>query len=190
MLGKEETDMNDKINLKDKINRCKYCHLSVEPHSVGFCCTVNGWEDESIRKITKHDCDNCTNFESRYIEYPIVVQNIENEKINTKEIGHKCGCLCEVRPCGEEYKGKTFLGLYLGRLPIAIHTSFERNTGVLRNSTMNNPAIFVPELKKIIYGYESWWREIQNAEDFKGITEKDIHDAWYVKLLEEFSGSN
>ena len=148
--------MNDKINLKDKINRCKYCHLSVEPHSVGFCCTVNGWEDESIRKITKHDCDNCTNFESRYIEYPIVVQNIENEKINTKEIGHRCGCLCEVRPCGEEYQGKSFVGVYLGRLPIAIYSSFERRTGVLKNSTMSNPAFFVPELRKIIYGYESW----------------------------------
>lgn len=166
--------MSDKINMNDKINRCKYCHPSVESHSAGFCCTVNGWEDENVRKITKDDCENCEKFESKYIECPITVQKIVNKKINTKETSDNCGCLCEVRPCGEEYQGKSFVGVYLGRLPIAIYTSFNKKTGVLENSTMNNPAFFVPELRKIVYGYESWWRHIRSKEDLKNITEKDI----------------
>ena len=80
-----------------------------------------------------------------------------------------------------------FLGIYLGDLPIAIHSSFNRKSGVLNNSTMNNSAIFVPELKKIIYGCESWWREIESVEDFKGISKEDIENTWYVKLLRQLN---
>jgi len=72
-------------------------------------------------------------------------------------------------------------------LPIAIHTSFSSDTGILKNSTMNNPAIFVPELKKIIYGCESWWREIESVDDFTSISEEDIENTWYVKLLKSLN---
>lgn len=162
------------MNMNDKINRCKYCHPSVEPHSAGFCCTANGWEDENVRKITKDDCENCEKFESKCIEYPITVQKIVNKKIDTKETDHKCGCFCEVRPCGEEYQGKSFVGVYLGQFPIMIYSSFNKKTGILKNSTLKNPAIFVPKLRKIVYGYESWWRMIQSEEDLNSVMEKDI----------------
>lgn len=85
--------------------------------------------------------------------------------------------------CGEEYQGKTYLGIYLGDLPIGISSSYDENTGILCNHTINNPAIFVPELKKIVYGMGSWWREIKGIEDFKGISKEEIENTWYVKLL-------
>ena len=44
----------------------------------------------------------------------------------------------------------------------------------------------VPELKKIIYGCESWWHEISSADDFSGISDEDINNTWYVKLLNTF----
>lgn len=44
---------------------------------------------------------------------------------------------------------------------------------------------FVPELKRIVYGYESWWREIESADDFAGISDEDIENTWYVGLLKK-----
>lgn len=169
-------------NLKDKINCCRYSHPSMRDLGE-YHCVVNGWEHEKVRVVTKEDCESCEKFKSRYIEYPLTIQGIENKKIDTKGIGHTCGTLCEVRPCGEEYQGKTYLGIYLGDLPIGITSSYDEKTGILSNGTMNNPAIFVPELKKIVYGMGSWWRVIKSIEEFKGISEKEIENTWYVKLL-------
>lgn len=70
-------------------------------------------------------------------------------------------------------------------MPITIATSYDKDTGVLKNRAVNNPAIFVPGLKKIIYGYESWWREIESADDFAGISNEDIENTWYVGLLKK-----
>ena len=63
-------------------------------------------------------------------------------------------------------------------------TSYKESTGQLINSTMNNPAIFVPELKKIIYGCESWWKTIRSVDEFSKISNEDINNTWYVKLLQ------
>ena len=172
--------MNKKLT--DKINCCRYSHPSMQ--DLGDChWVVDGWEDEQVKTVTKEYCEACEKFKSRYIEYPLTIQGIENKKINTKGIGHTCGTLCEVRPCGEEYQERTYLGIYLGDLPIGITSSYDEKTGILSNGTINNPAIFVPELKKIVYGVESWWREIKGIEDFKGISKEEIENTWYVKLL-------
>lgn len=82
-------------------------------------------------------------------------------------------------------KEKTYLGFYLGDLPIGIVSSYDEKTSILSNRTMNNPAIFVPKLRKIVYGMESWWREIKSIEDFKAISEDDIENVWYAKMLKE-----
>ena len=89
-----------------------------------------------------------------------------------------------IRPCAKEYNAKTYIGIYIGDLPIQILTSYKESTGQLINSTMNNPAIFVPELKKIIYGCESWWKTIQSVDEFSKISNEDIDNTWYVKLLQ------
>lgn len=65
-----------------------------------------------------------------------------------------------------------------------VDTSYKESTGQLINSTMNNPAIFVPELKKIIYGCESWWKTIRSVDEFSKISNEDINNTWYVKLLQ------
>lgn len=165
---------------KSKQARCRYCHPSLTGEHY---CVVDGWEDDKVKNVTKEECENCDKFDSRYIEYPLTIKGIENDKIDISGFRHEIGCLCEIKPCGEEYKNKSYIGFYLGDLPIAIHTSFSRDTRILKNSTMNNPAIFVPELKKIIYGCESWWREIESVDDFTSISEEDIENTWYVKLL-------
>lgn len=172
---------------KQKISRCRYCHPSIRTKGVEYHCVVDGWEDDKVKTVTEEECEKCDSFDSMYIEYPLTIEGIENKDIDTYGIGHECGCLCEIKPCGEEYEGKTYIGIYIGDLPIAITSSFDRNTKILKNSTMNNPAIFVPELKKIVYGCESWWREIKSVEEFKGISKSDIENTWYVQLLSKLN---
>lgn len=170
-------------NNQSKRSRCRYCHSSISKNCNEFHCIVNGWEDENVKNVSRKDCEDCNKFSSRYIEYPITVNSIETEDIKPYSFGHECGAICEIRPCGEEYENKSYLGIYLGELPISISVSYDPNTGVLKNRAVNNPAIFVPELKKIIYGCESWWREIHSAEDFAGISNEDIENTWYLKML-------
>lgn len=147
-------------------------------------CTLNGYEKDKMICITRDDCEKCESFESKYIEYPLTINGIKNEEIDITGL-RECGTLCEVKPCGEEYEDKSYIGIYIGELPISIYNSFDKKTKILSNKTMPNPAIFVPELRKVIYGCESWWRKIDSIEDFKGISEKDIDNLWYVQMLRQ-----
>lgn len=125
----------------------------------------------------------CGNYKSRYIEYPIEVSNIVR---NTNKVGvrdSEIGRFVSIRPCGEEYKGKTFLGLYLGDQPIDILVSHNAESKVLSVNFFTNPAIFVFDLNKIVYGCESWWKLITDENDLKAITDADIENVWYMKAL-------
>jgi hypothetical protein len=94
----------------------------------------------------------------------------------------KQGTLVSIRPCGEEYKNKTYVGFYLGDIALGSSVGLSDNK-IQLNFANHNPAIFVPELGKIIYGCESWWGEIESIEKLKEITNEDIDNVWYVKLL-------
>lgn len=173
------------MNLKEKNKQehCRFCHRFMGKNHDETHCVVDGWQNNMVRIISASDCEICEQFESKYIEYPLTINGIENSRINITGSGQECGTICEITPCGKEYEGKSFIGIYLGDLPVAIHTSFCRQDGILKNTTFNNPAIFVPELKKIIFGCESWWREINSFEDFKVITKKEIENTWYMQVL-------
>ena len=139
---------------------------------------------EQKAKIEKEHC--CDDFDSQWIGYPFVVNKIETSKIDyTNCLFHKVGSLVKIRPCGEEYNNKTYLGFLLGDLPTKTAFSLNQKNNILKVWTPTNPAIFVPELKKIIFGYESWWGEIKNEEELKEITNDDIENVWYVKMLKE-----
>lgn len=142
------------------------------------------WLDKSIKKhkIMKKYC--CDDFENSWLEYPIAVKEVVTDKLEyNKGFCHKMGSLVKIRPCGEEYGNKTYLGFYIGDMPLQIYQSYNPKNNVLTIKKDGNPAIFVPELKKIIFGCESWWGEIENEEDLKEITDNDIDNIWYVKLL-------
>ncbi len=130
----------------------------------------------------------CDNYKSRYIEYPIEVFKINTDNSKSSYRSNQIGKFARVSPCGEEYKGKTYLGLYLGDLPISNHISYRDDTKELKVSFHNNPAIFVFDLNKIVYGCESWWGIIESEEDLKEITKDDIDNVWYVKALKALGG--
>jgi hypothetical protein len=105
-----------------------------------------------------------------------------NQAIKEKCLfGGECGDLVLVRPCGEEYEKKTFLGFLIGEIALSSSLSVTEDK-IQCEWSHYNPGILVPELKKIIYGCGSWWTKIQSEEDFKKITNKDIENVWYVKL--------
>lgn len=126
----------------------------------------------------------CNNYKSIYIEYPIEVISINQNTGEKSEYRNSdVGKFVRIAPCGKEYKGKTYLGIYIGELPIDNSISYNEKTKELNISFVTNPAIFVFDLNKIIYGYESWWSIIEKEEDLKEITCKDIENIWYVKAL-------
>jgi len=174
----------------NKYDRCKYCHPFMGKNHDEYHCVSDGWEDDKVKIITKDVCEDCEKYKSRYIEYPLTIQGIEGSfSEDCTHHLHGCGQLVKINPCGEEYGKKTFLGIMLGDLPISTTVSFHHDDQKLHIGAMTNPAIFVPELKKIIYGCESWWGEIESPDDLKDITNEDIQNTWYVKLLKSMVDS-
>jgi hypothetical protein len=169
---------------KKKINRCLHSHMSLSATSERRCTkdisSFAGLEDAKILK--EEDCENCQNFESRYIEYPLTINGIEYSK-DTGITGTPK--LVKIRPCDEKYNNKTYLGLLIGEVPVTPFVTLENDTKKLKVSMMRNPAIYVFETKEIVYGCESWWSPLESLDDLSDISDEDIDNVWYVKLLKE-----
>lgn len=98
----------------------------------------------------------------------------------------KPGEIVAVRPCSEEYNpdGKTFYGILLGAT--RVHATIERSEDLKTltiTPTGNNPAIWVPDLSRVVRGIESWWHIIESEDELKEITTDDINSVWYVQAL-------
>ena len=118
------------------------------------------------------------------IEFPIVVNKINyNKAFSLYEIGG----FVRVRPCGEEYGDKTYLGLFLGELPESTYVTYSTKEKELNVGMLSNPAMYVFDLNKIIYGYESWWCRIESENDLRDITDADINNQWYVMALKQLA---
>jgi len=91
-----------------------------------------------------------------------------------------------IKPCGPEYGGKTYFGVYVGDIAISSSVKIE-NDKISCEFAMHNPAIFVPALGKVIYGIESYWSPIESEEDMKEISDEEIGNIWYIKALKEMS---
>lgn len=98
----------------------------------------------------------------------------------------KVGSLVKIRPCGKEHQNKTYLGFLIGEVALGGSINVTEDK-IQLNFSNHNPAIFVPELKKLIYGNESWWSVIKSEEELKEITDYDIENVWYLKLLKTMS---
>lgn len=117
--------------------------------------------------------------------FPITINNIITKisPVRPNFRGMQPGTLVKIRPCAEECNGKTYLGIYLGDLIAGILYAVRTKTQELEILSTDNPAIFVPDLKKIVWGMESWWGQIKTMDEVKDITDDDIENVWYVKLL-------
>ena len=73
--------------------------------------------------------------------------------------------------------------MYLGNQPWSQTVSYNEESGELTVGMASNPAIYVFDLQRIIFGAESWWGIIESPEELKDITDDDINSQWYVKAL-------
>ena len=118
------------------------------------------------------------------IEFPLTIDDISFVKRDPVSDGlwsGKCGEMVGIRPCADEYEKKTFLGVFIGDIAVSNGAYLQGTT--LRIVPHSNPAIFVPDLNKVIFGYESWWGQIGSVEELHQITNEDINNVWYVKAL-------
>ena len=174
-----------------KFSKCRHGFLNFDVKNKKlkevYTCNKNGnWE-----KIEgEHICDGCDKYSCKYIEYPITVANIETEKFDYEGLyKNKIGKLVKIRPCGDNDEKKTYLGILIGELPIQHHISYDKENK-LKIRAITNPAIFVFELNKIVFGCESWWQVIESSDDIKeiNISDRDIENTWYVQVLKNMFG--
>lgn len=161
-----------------KRERCRFCFPSLQ----GVATVEYQCRKQNYSVVTGDDCDKCSMYKSRFIEYPINVTKIDQHPIDYGD------CLYKQyvgKPVKVRVGDKTHLGLFLGELPTSMHISHNDTTEVLTATPIMNPAMFVPELNRIVFGYESWWSIINSADDFKDITDEDINAVWYVQMAKE-----
>ena len=191
----KKDDVDDVFNTRQ--SRCRHHGYDWDPRDplnakkIKHLCKRNGIADDVVeRDITEEQCEVCPHFRSRFIEYPITVTKIDVQEFDGKLLYHEdVGKLAKVRPCGEEYGGKTYIGIFLGDIPHSPHVSHNPQTGALQIRAHCNPAIFVPTLNKVIFGMESWWSIVRNEKDMdKEITDELINNQWYVRLAKMMSG--
>lgn len=115
------------------------------------------------------------------VEYPLEIKGVDMKfRLLKNGIGANMGDLVSIRYCKDN---KTYLGFYIGDLAIETFGTFRPKTSKIEIMAMHNPAMFVPELGKIIYGVESWWKKIESPEELEEITDEDIENVWYMKIL-------
>jgi hypothetical protein len=123
---------------------------------------------------------------SKEITFPVEITNITCAKsFNFGCDSVKPGAFVSIRPCDDP---KTYLGVYVGslippfnELPDVGYNIKTKELKILPPRT--NPAIFVFDLKKIVWGCESWWGAIEDENDLKQISDTDIQNIWYVQVL-------
>jgi hypothetical protein len=121
-------------------------------------------------------------------EYPMEVKEFQFGNFHIEDpMAGKVGDFVAIRPVGKEHEGKTFLGIMLGDFPVSPIASYRPSTGQMRVVMKTNPAIFVPDLNKVVFGFESWWGVIKDENDLRQITDSDIQNVWYVKALKKMA---
>ena len=138
------------------------------------------WEQKEPLDISK--CETCPMFKSRYIQFPITVKEIE---VKEPEVWNAQLAPCSVRLAGDDDK-KTYFGIYLGELPWMTGIGFNEKEGKLKIHTTTNPGIFIPELGKVVYGAECWWKR---GDNFTEITDDLIGNQWYMRLLNSMASA-
>jgi hypothetical protein len=99
----------------------------------------------------------------------------------------KTGDFVAVRPCDEKYRDKTYLGIMIGNIALGFSARPEDDGTLVVDFSHHNPAIYIPDVKAVVFGCGSWWGKIKSPEHLREITDSDISNVWYVKAIEQLS---
>jgi hypothetical protein len=121
------------------------------------------------------------------MKFPMEISSIKLAGFQPSRRGlDRIGSLVRIRPVDSENSKKTYLGIYLGDLPRGADIMRGSKSKALMVTGRNNPAIWVPELNKVVWGDSSWWGVVTSKEEAERlITDADIENIWYVKALKE-----
>lgn len=101
-----------------------------------------------------------------------------------------CGNWVSVRVAGDETK-KTRLGVYIGDIALGVAArvvDHDDGSKILDfGASGHNPAMYVPSLKRVVFGAESWWGRIESPDKLREITDEVIDGVWYVQALKALS---
>lgn len=136
--------------------------------------------DDFMKKFEEHM--KYTKVEGQ-IEFPIEISAVRHQQTLEAD-AELIGKWVSIRPVSAK---ATYLGVYLGDLGRNIMHSYNTQSKELTVLMHRNPAIYVPDLKMVIWGDSSWWGVIRCPEDLRQITDSDIQNIWYVKALKELS---
>lgn len=136
---------------------------------------------DSQQPVTPAECNACEKYASKYIQFPVTVAGIKTRNCEP-QYAFKQGTLVTIRPANDE---ATYMGVYLGDLPMMLTTSLNETSHILTVSAVPNPAFWVFGLERIVFGAESWWQKVKTPDDLKAITDADIQNQFYVKLLKD-----
>lgn len=119
---------------------------------------------------------------SHEMKFPIEISTILRQGFRDDiRQTERVGSPVRIRPVGDE---KTYFGVYLGDLNREVMIFRGSKSKALFLSNRTNPAIWVPDLNKVVWGDSSWWAIIEKKEDLdRLISDKDIESIWYVNLM-------
>lgn len=132
------------------------------------------------------DVDKATDWiYDKEIKFPLEISEVTVNLLKTdlfSAFNPKVGSFVAVRPIDDE---KTYLGVFIGSFITGdCYNAYNKNTKQFKLMSGNpNPVIFIPDLNKVVWGYESWWAEIVNENELREITNGDIENLWYIKAL-------
>jgi hypothetical protein len=121
--------------------------------------------------------------------YPLKVEKILATGLGTQRHRPDIGQLVKVRPVSGEGRDKTFLGILLGDLLVGVELAMTTKSSALMVQGMRNPAIYVPALRRVVWGRGSFWAAVTKEDDLsKLITDELIAETWYVKAAKKMFG--
>jgi len=88
-----------------------------------------------------------------------------------RTLGEPFGQLVQIRLLDSD---KTYHGILLGDFTAWFDLCYDKTKKTTIIMPHDNPAIYVPELEKVVWGAGSWWSPITKPEEIKTITNKDI----------------
>lgn len=148
-------------------------------------CEGSGMDPlKGLIKDADETCWECSGSGQQRKPFPLVVTKIKYGGQALQPSLFKSGVTwVRVRPCDPECGGKTYLGWLLGEIAMGQSARMDADGTLNVSMSLHNPAIFVPDLERVVYGCGSWWAAIKTVDDLRKISDADIENVWYMKAL-------
>ena len=172
----DEKELNDKLKEIREGMKLFDAHVYIPDYETGGG-KLSKKQTEIVR--TLFEIFRSLNWQLKFNNYK-ELRYKESEPIKLAE----CGTPVKVRSCKKEHGEKTYFGILIGDVALSIGHTIEEGNIVYAEQSHYNPAIFIPELKTVVYGCASWWSRIESEDELKAlITDDVISNVWYMKML-------